>query len=338
MASACREEILVLLLAYIDAAAAAADENTGIWLAGSQSGIAPGFARRDDTEQRRPRVSLGIGAAVAVLTRERQRLVDGDRWNRSRNAAGITRRIELSDRSTPADAVAQMMPIRLASNAERRYRADAGYHHARRLPVGRHDVTIIFGRARSRGPIRALRATLPRRRCTALRRLARVFLHCVSDELRRRDKRPGHGKCGYVERNDLYAVCCASQYLCARWNPPVGRTDGSCGTRTLRVRLDSQSPVHRRLCMVEASCRACLADRRSRCRGCCGRFKPPASWLTLRSAVVLDFRELSGLREPLRGLVPVRTPRPNSRLQDRTDGCVTQSMRDGFCSSGEHRR
>jgi hypothetical protein len=139
MASACREEILVLLLAYIDSPAAAADENTGIWLTGSQSGIAPGFARRDDTEQRGPRVSFGVGTAVAILTLEWQGLIDGDRRNRSGNAAGITRRIELSDRSTPTDAVAQMMPIRLASNAERRYRADAGYHHATRLPVGRHD-------------------------------------------------------------------------------------------------------------------------------------------------------------------------------------------------------
>src|SRR5262245_42052879 len=82
MASACREEILVLLLTYIDAAAAAANENTGMWFAGSQSGITPGFASRDDTEQRGARVPFGVGTAVAVLTLEWQRLIDGDRWNR----------------------------------------------------------------------------------------------------------------------------------------------------------------------------------------------------------------------------------------------------------------
>src|SRR5581483_11840844 len=46
VAAAGREEIFVLALADIDAAAAAADEDAGIRLAGAQAGVAPRFARR----------------------------------------------------------------------------------------------------------------------------------------------------------------------------------------------------------------------------------------------------------------------------------------------------
>ena len=54
VAAAGGEEILVLLLADVDAAASAADQYARIRLGRSQTGIAPRFARGDDAEQRRP--------------------------------------------------------------------------------------------------------------------------------------------------------------------------------------------------------------------------------------------------------------------------------------------
>ena len=61
------EEVLVLLFADVDAAAAAADEHAGAGLARAQSGIAPRFARGDHAEQRRARIALRIGAPVLIV-------------------------------------------------------------------------------------------------------------------------------------------------------------------------------------------------------------------------------------------------------------------------------
>ena len=61
----------VLLLADVDAAAAAADEHAGIRLARAQAGIAPRLARRNHAEQRRARVALRIGAAILTVRRRR---------------------------------------------------------------------------------------------------------------------------------------------------------------------------------------------------------------------------------------------------------------------------
>ena len=52
LAAALDEEIVVLPLADVDAAAAAADDDAGFRLAERQAGVDPGFARRDHADQR----------------------------------------------------------------------------------------------------------------------------------------------------------------------------------------------------------------------------------------------------------------------------------------------
>ena len=67
MPAARREEVLVLLLADVDPAAAAADQHARARLARAQAGIAPRLARGNDAEQRRARVPLRIGASVLIV-------------------------------------------------------------------------------------------------------------------------------------------------------------------------------------------------------------------------------------------------------------------------------
>src|SRR5512132_48678 len=61
------EEIFVLFLADVDAAATAANQYTGALFPITEPRIAPCFACRDDAEQRRARVTLRIGAAVRAV-------------------------------------------------------------------------------------------------------------------------------------------------------------------------------------------------------------------------------------------------------------------------------
>ena len=60
------EEIVVLPLADVDAAAAAADHDAGVRLADRQPGVVPRLARGDHADQRGARIALRIGAVVRV--------------------------------------------------------------------------------------------------------------------------------------------------------------------------------------------------------------------------------------------------------------------------------
>src|SRR5262249_35146203 len=79
LASALDEEIVILPLAHIDAAATAPDDDAGSLLRDAQRGIVPGFARRDDRNQRSARVALRIGAVPGVpdvVPNERGHVID----------------------------------------------------------------------------------------------------------------------------------------------------------------------------------------------------------------------------------------------------------------------
>ena len=67
------EEVVVLPLADVDAAAAAADDHAGARLAGAEAGVVPRFARGDDADQRRARIALRIGAMLGDPDRRRRR-------------------------------------------------------------------------------------------------------------------------------------------------------------------------------------------------------------------------------------------------------------------------
>ena len=130
------EEILVLLLADVDAAAAAADDHAGVRLADAQAGVVPGLARRDHAEQRGARIALRIGASsVAASLASRQW-----RARRCRREAPAPR--PGRDRSRASNSVIARVPLRpaadrvpehLATDAERRHDADAGDRDARWL-------------------------------------------------------------------------------------------------------------------------------------------------------------------------------------------------------------
>ena len=53
------EEVLVLPLADVDAAAAAADDHAGVGLTGAQPGVAPRLAAGDHAEERGARIAFG---------------------------------------------------------------------------------------------------------------------------------------------------------------------------------------------------------------------------------------------------------------------------------------
>ena len=98
------EEVLVLALADVDAAATAADDHAGIGLGEAEAGVVPGFTRGHHAEERRPRVAPGIGAGLtrAELAVERGggRNVDGR--HRRGHPAGIGRHVEFGNRPRAA--------------------------------------------------------------------------------------------------------------------------------------------------------------------------------------------------------------------------------------------
>src|SRR5262245_50291551 len=61
------EELVVLALGDIDPARTAANEHTRTRFIEPEAGVMPGFACRDDRNQRRPRVPAGIRAAVTTV-------------------------------------------------------------------------------------------------------------------------------------------------------------------------------------------------------------------------------------------------------------------------------
>src|SRR6185436_5667097 len=121
-----REEVLVLLLADIDAAAPAADDHSGPRLSRAQPGIAPRLAGRNHAEQRGARVPSRIGAALlVVIAVERGRVIDRHGRHPSSHTTRVRRDIELRDGPGAADAAADVIPVPLAADAERRHNADA---------------------------------------------------------------------------------------------------------------------------------------------------------------------------------------------------------------------
>ena len=145
LAAALDEEVVVLPLADVDAAAAAADDDAGVRLADPQAGVSPRFARGDDADQRGARIALRIGAivrvpdVVAARAPARRR---SSRRHRRGDAAGELRRVELRDGARAAAAAADVIPEALAADAERRDDADAGDHDA---PPSRerHDAIVV---------------------------------------------------------------------------------------------------------------------------------------------------------------------------------------------------
>src|SRR6185437_3388799 len=126
MPAAGGEEVLVLLLADIDAAAAAADQDAGVRLPRAQACVAPRFAPRDDAEQRCPRVALRVRSPVEVIvTVEWQRGIDRKRRDGCGDAARIRRCVELGDRARPADTATDVAPETITAGAERRHHADS---------------------------------------------------------------------------------------------------------------------------------------------------------------------------------------------------------------------
>jgi hypothetical protein len=132
--AAVREEVAVLLLADVDAAATAADDDPGPRRAHAEPGIVPGFAAGDHAEERGARVALRVGARLPAL---RGLAVEGERGSHVHGRHGrrdlrrVARHIELRDGARAAHAARDMVPETLTADAERRDDADAGDDDAR---------------------------------------------------------------------------------------------------------------------------------------------------------------------------------------------------------------
>ena len=143
MTATVREEVLVLLLTDIYASAAAANQHAGIGLSCAKARVAPRLARGDDAEQRCPRIALRIRVpSLIIVTVDRRCIVYRHRRHPRGHAARRGGDIELCDCPGSADAAVHVIPVALASHAERRDNADAGNDDTG-LPAGRHAVTII---------------------------------------------------------------------------------------------------------------------------------------------------------------------------------------------------
>ena len=286
----------VLLLADVDPAAAAADQHPGVGLARTKPRVAPCLARRDDAEERRARIALRIRASVRfVVAFEQRRRFNRHRRHRRGDTAGIRRRIELGDRARAAHAAADVSPEAVAPGAERRDDADSADDHARE-PVGLHGVTIIpavqptgavpqwlarpialggliffvdallyfayrytfvFGREQA-GPISARAVTVDVILFTVFALHHSIF---ARDSFRKRITRI----VGSLERSTYVWIASALFIaICAWWRPIAGAA----------WRIDQPVLVW----MVRAA-------------------QLVGVWLTLRSALVIDFRELAGLRQ-----------------------------------------
>ncbi len=114
------EEILILPLADVDAAAAAADEDPGICFTGAKPRVLPGLARGQHTVERGARIVPRIGASVLfAIAVERRRLIDRNGRNPRSDAAGICGDVELCDCLGGARPAAHVVPETLAPEAER---------------------------------------------------------------------------------------------------------------------------------------------------------------------------------------------------------------------------
>ena len=129
------EEVVVLPLADVDAAAAAADDHAGARFADAQPGVVPGLARGDHADQRGASNSA-CGSARCSGSRVSSpstagSIVDGHARDRRGDATGESRRVEIGDRAGAAAAAADVLPEAFAADAERRDDADAGDDHTR---------------------------------------------------------------------------------------------------------------------------------------------------------------------------------------------------------------
>ena len=123
------EEVVVLTLPDVDAAAAAADDDPGARLRDAKRRVAPRLARRDDGDERRARIALGIGAVARVpdiVALERRHIVDRHVADRRGDATGEIGCIEVGDGARPAAPLAHVLPEALTADAERRDDADTG--------------------------------------------------------------------------------------------------------------------------------------------------------------------------------------------------------------------
>ena len=99
VATAVGEEVLVLLLADIDAAAAAANQYARVGLSCTQARVAPRLARGDGAKQRGSRIAPGIRVPfLVIVTVDRRRIVHRYRRHPRGDATRIGRDIELRDR------------------------------------------------------------------------------------------------------------------------------------------------------------------------------------------------------------------------------------------------
>src|SRR5439155_16157160 len=122
------EEVVVLALADVDAAAAAANHDAGARLADLQVRVAPRFARGDHGDQRRARITFRIGAISGIpniVALERRHVVDRDVGRRRRDTTGEIRDVKIGDGARAAAAAADVFPEAFAPHAERRDDADA---------------------------------------------------------------------------------------------------------------------------------------------------------------------------------------------------------------------
>ena len=109
LAAALDEEVVVLPLAHVDAAAAAADDDARSRLADGETGVGPGFPRGDDADERRARVPLRIRPVIGipqVVAVERRHVGDRHRRHRRGDAAAEIGGVESGDGARTAAAAA----------------------------------------------------------------------------------------------------------------------------------------------------------------------------------------------------------------------------------------
>ena len=132
--SALHEEVVILALANVDAAAAAADHHTRVRFADAEAGVGPGLTRGNHADECGARVAFRIGAIFRipdVVAVERRHVVDRHGRDRRGHTAGELRRIEVGNRPRAAAAMAHVFPEPFAAAAKRRHDADATDHDAR---------------------------------------------------------------------------------------------------------------------------------------------------------------------------------------------------------------
>ena len=137
------EEVAVLRLADVDAAAAAADDDAGVRLVDAKASVVPRLACRNDGRGA-PRVNSACGSAREWRSSSSSpsstcASADRDRRYRRSHLARERRDVELGDRARGGNAAADVVPEPLSPDTERRHDADARDHD----PRDGHGLTII---------------------------------------------------------------------------------------------------------------------------------------------------------------------------------------------------